>query len=71
MSRDRTPEHDNYISTFKNKDNACGKGYWQAIGYIDNTHVSAFGHSPRDAMDKALAEFEATLQAEDDGMDLV
>lgn len=31
-----------------------GKGNWQAIGYIDGKHVSSFGYSPVDALEKAL-----------------
>ena len=39
----------------------CGQGDWQAIGYYKGKHVSAFGFSPTEALEKALA-----TQEEDD-----
>lgn len=37
----------------------CGQGDWQAIGYYKGQHVSAFGKTPVDALEKALATYNA------------
>lgn len=39
-----------------------GQRNWQAIGYYKGKHVSAFGFSPTEALEKALA----TIKEEED-----
>lgn len=41
-----------------------GKGNWQAIGHYKGQHIAAFGFSPQDALDKAMAIFNL---CEDEG----
>ena len=49
-------DHENSIRIFLCDDDACGKGNWQCIGYFADQHISAFGHSPEDALKKAMVD---------------
>jgi hypothetical protein len=51
----------NHIRIFLCRDNACGKGNWQCIGYFGKQHIAAFGWSPQEALDKAMTEMESRL----------
>lgn len=52
-------DYKNHIRIFLCKDNACGKGNWQCIGYFGDQHISSFGWSPQEALDKAMTEVES------------
>lgn len=49
-------DHEDHIRIFKCRDNSCGKGNWQCIGYFGDQHISSFGWSPAEALEKAMSE---------------